>query len=44
MPRLLTAATLLTVVVSARAASRELKLTPANVHWGYYDARLVPVL
>ena len=23
---------------------RELKLTPANVHWGYYDARLKPVL
>src|SRR3990170_7903575 len=23
---------------------RDLKLTPANVHWGYYDARLKPVL
>ena len=23
---------------------RELKLIPANVHWGYYDARLKPVL
>jgi acetamidase/formamidase len=27
-----------------RAESHELKLTPANVHWGYYDARLKPVL
>ena len=23
---------------------RELKLPPPNVHWGYYDARLKPVL
>jgi acetamidase/formamidase len=28
----------------ARAAEHDLKLTPANVHWGYYDARLKPVL
>jgi acetamidase/formamidase len=35
---------LLYVSVSARAATHELKLTPANVHWGYYDARLKPVL
>jgi acetamidase/formamidase len=26
------------------AATHELKLTPVNVHWGYYDARLPPVL
>src|SRR5579864_447241 len=26
------------------AETHELKLTPANVHWGYYDARLKPVL
>ncbi len=30
--------------VSAWAETHELKLTPANVHWGYYDARLKPVL
>jgi len=29
---------------SAKAATHELKLTPANVHWGYYDARVKPVL
>jgi acetamidase/formamidase len=26
------------------AAEHDLRLTPANVHWGYYDARLKPVL
>lgn len=35
---------LLAAVVPARAETHELKLTPANVHWGYYDARLKPVL
>ena len=35
---------LLTAAVSANAATHELKLTPANVHWGYYDARVKPVL
>jgi acetamidase/formamidase len=34
---------LLATVVSL-AAEHELKLTPANVHWGYYDARVKPVL
>ena len=29
---------------SAHAEMHELKLTPANVHWGYYDARVKPVL
>ena len=38
------AALVLTAAVSAGADIRELKLTPANVHWGYYDARLKPVL
>ena len=38
------AAFVLTAAVSAGADIRELKLTPANVHWGYYDARLKPVL
>ncbi len=30
--------------VSMSAATYDLKLTPANVHWGYYDARIKPVL
>ena len=30
--------------LSLRAETHELKLTPANVHWGYYDSRLKPVL
>src|SRR5712692_3092572 len=38
------AAVLLTAATSIRAETHELKLTPANVHWGYYDARLKPVL
>src|SRR5262252_7914213 len=40
---LIAAAGFLAVTVSF-AAEHELKLTPANVHWGYYDARLKPVL
>jgi acetamidase/formamidase len=40
---------LLMMVATAAAASRQprehqLALTPANVHWGYYDARIAPVL
>jgi acetamidase/formamidase len=35
---------LLAAAVSVRAETHELKLIPANVHWGYYDARLKPVL
>jgi acetamidase/formamidase len=35
---------ILFAVVSLKAETHELKLTPANVHWGYYDARLKPVL
>jgi acetamidase/formamidase len=34
----------LAAAASARAETHELKLTPANVHWGYYDARLKPVV
>src|SRR6516162_7096720 len=34
---------LLATVVSL-AAEHELRLTPANVHWGYYDARIKPLL
>lgn len=32
------------LAISARAETHELKLTPGNVHWGYYDAHLKPVL
>src|SRR5579864_5647793 len=35
---------LLAAAVPMKAETHELKLTPANVHWGYYDARLKPVL
>jgi acetamidase/formamidase len=38
------AVTLLLVASSAYAETHELKLTPANVHWGYYDSRVKPVL
>src|ERR1700732_1673950 len=41
---LTTAGVLLAFGVSTSAATYDLKLTPANVHWGYYDARLKPVL
>src|SRR5437016_4181821 len=34
----------LAAAVSARAETHDLKLSPANVHWGYYEARLKPVL
>jgi len=35
---------LLAAAASTRAETHDLKLTPANVHWGYYDARVKPVL
>ena len=35
---------MLSSTVTLAAEMHELKLTPANVHWGYYDARLKPVL
>lgn len=35
---------MLTATLSVNAATHEIKLTPANVHWGYYDARVKPVL
>src|SRR5215467_12212841 len=41
---LIAAAGFLTTVTVSFAAEHELKLTPANVHWGYYDARVKPVL
>src|SRR5437870_13044933 len=35
---------MLVAAASASAETHDLKLTPANVHWGYYDARVKPVL
>ena len=37
-------AALLFLAAGVRAETHELKLAPANVHWGYYDARVKPVL
>src|SRR5438105_10782561 len=34
----------LAAAASTMAETHDLKLTPANVHWGYYDARVKPVL
>jgi len=42
--RKLSASLVLAAVASAGAETHDLKLTPPNVHWGYYDARLKPVL
>ena len=45
LPFVLGAALALTAVfVSAQARTHDLKLLPQNVHWGYYDASLKPVL
>src|SRR6266446_3075628 len=38
------AGSLLAAAAPASAETHDLKLTPANVHWGYYDARVKPVL
>lgn len=38
------AAAVLAAAAACLAETHELKLTPANVHWGYYDARVKPVL
>ncbi len=35
---------ILAAATFANAAAYDLKLLPANVHWGYYDARVKPVL
>jgi len=35
---------ILVAVTSASAETHELKLIPANVHWGYFDSRIKPVL
>src|SRR5262245_25359000 len=36
--------TVLSVAAIMAQTLNELRLTPAHVHWGYYDARLAPVL
>jgi len=36
--------TLITATAAAQAPTHELRLTPEHVHWGYYDAKLAPVL
>ena len=41
---LASASLLLAPARSVSAETHELKLSPANVHWGYYDARVPPVL
>src|ERR1700722_6827124 len=35
---------ILVAVTSASAETHELNLIPANVHWGYFDSRIKPVL
>ncbi len=37
-------AAMLAAAVLVSAETHELKLVPANVHWGYFDSRLKPVL
>jgi acetamidase/formamidase len=32
------------VAVAAQTPTRDVRLTPENVHWGYYDAQLPPVM
>lgn len=41
---LLAASGILLTALSLNAETHDLKLLPANVHWGYYDARLKPAL
>ena len=42
--RLAISGAVLASAIPATAETHELKLTPGNVHWGYYDARIKPVL
>ena len=42
--RLAISGAVLSSAIPATAETHELKLTPGNVHWGYYDARVKPVL
>jgi len=45
--RLLLAAQILVLslaAIDAQTTTHELRLTPEHVHWGYYDAKLAPVL
>lgn len=42
--RIVTLAAIGAAGVSAQSQPRELRLAPEHVHWGYYDAKLAPVL
>jgi acetamidase/formamidase len=45
IPKLVTAALLLPAAArSQQPTTHQLPLTPANVHWGYFDAKVAPVL
>jgi acetamidase/formamidase len=44
LPALARTGIALALVVSAYAETHDLKLVPANVHWGYYDAAVKPAL
>ncbi|MGH9786832.1 MAG: acetamidase/formamidase family protein, partial [Terriglobia bacterium] len=47
MNRIIPWAVSLAILASAlplAAQVRDIKLVPANVHWGYYDARVKPIL
>src|SRR6266436_3487742 len=44
MKETLIPAILLASAVSLVSETHDLRLTPANVHWGYYDASVKPVL
>jgi acetamidase/formamidase len=44
LPAFVGGAAMLVAATSASAETHELKLIPANVHWGYYDSRVKPVL
>jgi len=37
-------AAMLAAAAAASAETHELKLIPANIHWGYFDSRITPVL
>src|SRR3954463_6015215 len=41
---LFTAFIAMLATVAGQTPARELRLTPEHVHWGYYDARVAPVL
>ena len=44
LPAFVGGTAMLVAATSASAETHVLKLIPANVHWGYYDSRVKPVL